>query len=67
MPSVVAALIWHDNTPARVARERLDLGTMHLRERRLGIVLDAVHEPGTGVSRAVTSVPGSTSSAVTPR
>ncbi len=43
-----AALIWHDNTPARVARSWLDLGAMHLMERRLGIVLDAVHEPDRG-------------------
>jgi len=44
---VVAALIWHDNTPARVAGQRLDLGT---RERRLGIVLDVVHGPDLGGS-----------------
>ena len=47
---MVAALIWHDTTPGRVARERLGLGTMHLSKRPLGIVLDAVHESDHGRS-----------------
>jgi hypothetical protein len=46
----VAALIWHDNTPARVAREWLGLGAMHPKKRRLGIVLDAVYEADPGGS-----------------